>query len=301
MEVVKEFPDIASPTKNASQRRPWVRFLARQTDTVLVSIILTIIAEIITPEGTHNYAYIFLFSCIVFIPLEAISLSMWGTTIGKSLLSTTITDSNLKFLDLKSALTRSWSVSLKGMGFGIPVIHIFTLLWSYTQLITNDITSWDKSGKYKVTHKKISRTKALVCILINIATFAMVNYADTSKLEQTTPSNRYEAHTLEELFETFSQSISKKLPLEVYDGLRLNKVYAEGKTFNYEYIYFKNDRKDFAGKITPKVISNAKSETCSVKGLKVALIKGASIRSLYYDKNGLLVYDLEVKATDCGY
>jgi hypothetical protein len=91
----------------------------------------------------------------VWIVVESIFLSTWGTTWGKSLLKTQVRDNKGKKLTFYNALKRSFLVWFKGLGMGIPPIFIITLLVSYNELNKKGITSWDGAGNLIVTHKKM--------------------------------------------------------------------------------------------------------------------------------------------------
>ncbi|HEY4255398.1 MAG TPA: RDD family protein [Chlamydiales bacterium] len=103
---------------------------------------------------------------LLWIPIETILLATFGTTPGKWLLNTEIVQGRRRRLEWSVALKRSFSVWLKGIGLGIPVINAICLLVSYQQLIIRKISSWDIPDHIQITHRNISRGKRSIVALL---------------------------------------------------------------------------------------------------------------------------------------
>ena len=54
------------------------------------------------------------------------------------------------------------------MGLGIPIVAFFTQLNAYSKLSKDGITSWDKEGGFRISHKKVGagRVIAIIALLI---------------------------------------------------------------------------------------------------------------------------------------
>jgi S1-C subfamily serine protease len=89
----------------------------------------------------------------LWIFFEAGLLSTWGTTPGKWIFHTTVRSKTGAQLDYSAALTRSANVWARGMGIGIPIVTLFTLLRGYSRLKSDGETSWDRDGNSEVHHK----------------------------------------------------------------------------------------------------------------------------------------------------
>jgi len=163
-ELVKE--------KEVSKVRPWVRFFARYTDYMIGGIILAIILGIVAPDSIFlapNRASEILFTMLImfiWIFVEAVLLSTWGTTPGKWLLKTTVSSQTGEKLTFSSALNRSFSVWLKGFGMGIPLVSLITLSLAYDKLTHNGITTWDAKGGLMVSHEKIGALRVILTVLL---------------------------------------------------------------------------------------------------------------------------------------
>ncbi len=56
-------------------------------------------------------------------------------------------------IGLAEALKREVSVLVFGWGLGLPIVSIFTLIRSFTNLKVDGETRWDARGGYVVTHR----------------------------------------------------------------------------------------------------------------------------------------------------
>ncbi|MGQ9617403.1 MAG: RDD family protein [Candidatus Aminicenantia bacterium] len=69
--------------------------------------------------------------------------STLGIIPGKWLLRTTVRDSAGQKLTFSRALNRIFSIWLKGMGAGLPIVNPITLHIAYDKLIEEVVASWD--------------------------------------------------------------------------------------------------------------------------------------------------------------
>lgn len=111
-------------------------------------------------------------------------LSSWGTTPGKALSKIRLRCENGSRLSYSQALKRSFSVAVKGLGLGLPLISLFTLLNSYNDLTKKGKTSWDRDGNFSVSHQILGLSRGFVLTLsvisilfINLILIPLVNYS----------------------------------------------------------------------------------------------------------------------------
>jgi uncharacterized RDD family membrane protein YckC len=180
---MKEEPEIVEPSeillppskeakkeKEAVQINPWARFLARMTDYAVFSLLFSLLGYVFSPAfiiKSYNFFIPILF--FLWIPIEALFISFTGTTPGKLLLGIKVLKQPKGKLDYKMALKRSFLVWLKGMGLGIPVVSIVTMLVAFFRLKSHGITSWDFQEKTKVLHAHIHIVRLLIAVGIVIA------------------------------------------------------------------------------------------------------------------------------------
>ena len=145
--------------------RPWVRFWARMVD---YSLFVLILSFFIGFFGLH-LGYVGSFSGMVaiffWVFVEALLIGTVGTTPGKWLLRVVVRDENHHKLSLSESLNRSFSVWWLGMGAGLPIVSLITMLVAAVKLNSSGMTSWDRRSKFKVFHGKVGLARTLVVIL----------------------------------------------------------------------------------------------------------------------------------------
>lgn len=151
----------------ATTTHPWMRYWARSLDMCVFSLAIGIFLGISMPSVLESYSSIILI-LFIWIFAESALLSSWGTTPGKWLLGINLAGPGGK-PEFSVALNRSFAVWLKGLGLGIPIINLFTLVSSYNYLIKEGAAPWDKDNHLTMTHGKISAVRTTAIIIVSIA------------------------------------------------------------------------------------------------------------------------------------
>jgi hypothetical protein len=151
--------------------RPFVRYLARFFDLSLFSLILITFVSIFSPKFIVEASgvTIFMLSLILWIMVEAIILSVFGNTLGKSLLNARLRTVNGEPIDFLTALKRSIFVNAAGMGFGVPIINFICFYFSYFDLKKNGKSTWDQQIGTVVLYGQVSLTRLLFVSLFPIS------------------------------------------------------------------------------------------------------------------------------------
>lgn len=130
------------------QAPAWLRYWARMIDGAIFGIPVGVVMGLLSPDLPLILTVLLSGFIITFI--EAFCIVMWAKTPGKSLFSLHVISKNQHHLSYSKALTRSFNVWVKGLGCGIPIFAIFTMLYSYNILKKNKETSWDRLCNSKV-------------------------------------------------------------------------------------------------------------------------------------------------------
>lgn len=136
------------------QAHPWMRYFARGVDSIInfyVAAIVIGIFLIFISEDLFNAFYemndiLFIIICsVVGLSIESAVISIFGTTIGKWVFSIKVIDIKGKKLKPNISLKRNFLMYYKGLGLGIPIISLITMLFSFNQLNEEPVgrTSWD--------------------------------------------------------------------------------------------------------------------------------------------------------------
>lgn len=163
--------------ESASQIRPWVRLWARSIDLCLAGSVCWLIWETIGPPVNSKYVVTCILSAFLWVPVEAVLLSTWGTTLGKWLLRTTVLDSTGNKLTFSAALSRSLYVWAWGLGIGFPYATLVAELFAYLDLQNKGVTRWDREGGFRISHGIIGMHRGVVAIILFICLSLMLGYS----------------------------------------------------------------------------------------------------------------------------
>lgn len=156
------------------QHHPWRRLFARTVDICTAGFalfLLLIFAFSATmPEQAAGFAKAIenpiianVVLYLIWLPAEALLLSLFGTTPAKWLFGIRVAHPGGYLLNFSEALNRSFLVFIQGVGLGIPFVALFTQLFAYRRLTKTGTTLWDTSVNAVVLHKKWGVFRALVC------------------------------------------------------------------------------------------------------------------------------------------
>ena len=160
------------------QVRPWVRYGARMFDMYLFSIPAVFILSAIFPSILNMPEIVFgMLLTFIWVFVEASLLFTLGTTPGKSLFKITLRSSAEEKLSFSSAFNRSFTVWWKGLGLGFPIASLITLIIAHRTLSREGITSWDREGKFKITHSRIGSLRVIAAIIFFIGCLSLVVFS----------------------------------------------------------------------------------------------------------------------------
>lgn len=190
--------------KTTLQVRPWVRGAARLIDFWFVYYTFCFLAGVIgcvvcylfgipLSRPINNISNIEnsqisplgALSLFIWVFVESLLLSTWGTTPGKWLLKINLRDSAGKKLTFKNALSRSFSVWWRGIGIGLfaPI----TLIIADIKIRKKGITSWDRDGNFTVTHDDVGILRSMIAVLLICSIFSLNIYYHIQSKNAVTP------------------------------------------------------------------------------------------------------------------
>lgn len=159
---------IAMPAFDAP--RPWRRWAARWIDETLALIVWTALLAVLAPFAAPTMlTRLVLFFAIfpaAFVVIEAAMLYGFGATPGKALFGVIVREPDGAVLSFGRALHRSFRVFVQGIGMGLPILSLCTVLSAYFSLHDGGVTAWDRAGHFSVTHRPIGMAQRLTALLI---------------------------------------------------------------------------------------------------------------------------------------
>lgn len=184
-------PVDQSETFLGGEHHPWRRLFARTVDTCTAGFVLFMLlifalsatmpelaADFIKAIENPIIAGVVLY--LIWLPAEALSLSLFGSTPAKWLFGIRVAHPGGNLLSFAAALNRSFLVFVQGVGFGIPFVALFTQLFAYRRLTKTGTTLWDTSTTAVVHHKKWGVFRALACTASVFAVLILIGALNAS-------------------------------------------------------------------------------------------------------------------------
>jgi len=147
--------------RSSSDLHPWRRYFARMFDLNAFVLIFSFFLGIVFPELFQTTdrgidSLLWFGGVAAYVVFETICLNTFGRTFGKFLYGIQIKMKEADQIAFLSALKRSFFVWMRGLGFGVPLITLVTLIVAYSNLRQNGQTSWDRDFKFSVLHTELS-------------------------------------------------------------------------------------------------------------------------------------------------
>jgi uncharacterized RDD family membrane protein YckC len=164
------------------QTRPWVRYWARIIDVMLFAFLAGSVLGVVYPSALEiSDALLGIVFVFAYVFVEPCMLSSWGTTPGKALLNVRLRKLDGTKPGYSDALSRAFNVWIRGLALGIPIIDLFTLISAYLRLSRHGLTSWDKDGNFRVSHKVVGAGRVLAVIAIFAGFCFLIAIGDQEK------------------------------------------------------------------------------------------------------------------------
>jgi uncharacterized RDD family membrane protein YckC len=153
----------------SSEPRPWMRLFARMLDYVVWGIVVGILLEIVAPgllDGVND-ALLGVVLVAAWIPVEALLLSTWGKTPGKAMLDIRLVDRESENgIEYFSALQRATVVWIYGMGCGLFIFTLVTMILSYRDLKREGVSAWDGKMGFRTEHGSVHPFGILLAVSV---------------------------------------------------------------------------------------------------------------------------------------
>lgn len=159
------------PDEAVASPHPWHRWLARILDVGCFGGLLGMVMGTVAPDallGANDIA-LNLMLLALWVPVETLLISAYGTTPGKALLRIRVTNADGYSLSPGTALERSFQVWMRGMGFGIPLVSLVTMVMAYNRLEKQGSTTWDHALGVRVTQRHVGAGRWMFIAAIVIA------------------------------------------------------------------------------------------------------------------------------------
>ena len=179
-------PTDAGPVGGVGKRgwtdvapHPWRRYFARTLDSIVVGgvtwFLIGAVFGTLDPLDARTFFALFdgpagtfldaMATTIVVIPGNALLIGLTGLSIGKWVFGVRVLRKDGRPIGLWRALFRELRVLAMGMGFGIPLVSLITLIGSYSSLQDTRSTAWDRQQGNLVLHRPAGFFQGLLVFL----------------------------------------------------------------------------------------------------------------------------------------
>lgn len=148
---------------------PWRRYFARILDHTFVAAAVWLLIVVVLrwrPAGEILNTVAGYASWFLLMPLEALCLSLWGTTPGKWIFGIRVEAAEGGNLSFSEALGRAWAVFYTGMGMEVPILNFYCMYRGYKAHRDNWDTDWDWDHNCEVSFRQCSWKNILLGILM---------------------------------------------------------------------------------------------------------------------------------------
>lgn len=308
-------PAAASPVTGATPLElatPWRRYWARSLDLFASSLVVgvliaairpTLLMRLGTPAGGEWVVVLLL------LPFAS-AMDAWvywamGNTPGKAIAGIKVLqEGGAQPLPVLTYLGRNLQVYVFGLGLGLPLISLFTLIYGYRRAAATEVSIWDRlcgSRAYALSPAPLRTCVAAgVCVIGVSAFLALGLQQDRSRYV----AARAPAVILQQELQQAANRVNASSPRMIDAMTRLDGAYAgPGSLFTYDYTL--TDIR--ASSLAPTTLQTLRwrlsahvREAGCGNALKPMLRSGVSLRFHYRDEDGQELALVLVSSADCG-
>lgn len=150
----RHFAPEADARLSDSVCHPWARFLAREIDLSLYSLLWGAVWMLLLRWDLGSTLVGKLFNSYVcyalMLLIEPLLLHLCGATLGKLVFGISVRDADGAKLSWGAALERTWNMFASGMGYGIPFYSWWRYWKSYKACADEECCPWEGEERYTV-------------------------------------------------------------------------------------------------------------------------------------------------------
>jgi uncharacterized RDD family membrane protein YckC len=208
------------------------------------------------------------------ILIDALCLAAFGQTIGRAIASIRVIKISGERLTLSDAVNRNLQVYVKGLGLGIPLVSLVTLLNAHGKVNAGQETSWDESVETRVVAESASLARTILTALLYILAVASIQIWDmeserTLDREMPRQSDFSAPDPIEEQLRTAALEIKSSLPQKLDQITTLVDVTVQGRTLSYLHEISRRDASDDA--LRKFLVANTIPKVCKDSQMRQAM------------------------------
>jgi uncharacterized RDD family membrane protein YckC len=288
----------------------WRRFWARLLDLLLGSALIGVIVGALRPSLMAEHgALLNLLAIPGALLIDSLVYAAFGTTPGKAVAGIRVVDDRSgECLTFPVYFKRNFEVYFFGLGLGLYIVCLITLIVSYRRIARGEFSTWDVSADSKVIARSTRWVRTWIVAAIYLASFAALILLEIHERE-TAAKRASETLKIEmrnrsqQQLQQMAAAINKDGTRMVRSDTRFDDARVEpGLTFTYDYSMTALRRSE----LSPQALgqfkdSEQKRLLTAACGGRLAYMLGiaTTLRAHYLDRDGSELGTAEVTRADC--
>jgi hypothetical protein len=289
---------------------PWRRFWARLLDLLLGGALIGLTVGALRPSLIAEHAVLLnLLTIPGALLIDSLVYTAFGTTPGKAVAGIRVVDDRSgQRLTFRVYFKRNFEVYIFGLGLGVPIISLITLIVSYGRIAHGELSTWDLSAESRVIARSISWVRTWIVATIYLALFAAVMLSETYDREnaakRASETRQVEMRKRsEQQLQGMASAINKDGARMVRPDTRFDDARAgPGLTFTYDYSMTSLRISELNARELEQ-FENAEQKRLftAACGGRLAYMLGiaTTLRAHYLDRDGSDLGTAEVTRADC--
>lgn len=289
---------------------PWRRFWARLLDLLLGSALIGVIVGALRPSlMAEHEALLNLLAIPGALLIDGLVYAAFGTTPGKAVAGIRVVDDRSgQRLTFRVYFKRNFEVYLFGLGLGMPIISLITLIVSYRRIAREQFSSWDLYAESRVIARSTSWVRTSIVAAIYLASFAglllLEAYDRENAAKRASETRKIEMQNRsEQQLQGMADAINKDGARMVRPDTRFDDARAgPGLTFTYDYSMTALRRSKLSAQELEQFEDGEQKRLFSAAcGGRLAYMLGiaTTLRAHYLDRDGSDLGTAEVTRADC--
>jgi uncharacterized RDD family membrane protein YckC len=231
-----------------------------------------------------------------------------GNTPGKAIAGIkALAQDGRRMLSAPAYLGRNFAVYFFGLGLGLPLVSLFTLIYGYRRAAAGEVSTWDRlcgSRVYALSGGP-ARTwlAAGLYVLAGIAVVALGMHAQHR--QSTYAATHAPAPILQQELVQAANGVNATAPKMIDRITRLDGAHVgPGSLFTYEYTLTNMRLRELSPVILAtlrwRLSAHVRQAVCRGTALKPMLATGTTVRFHYRDSDGQDLVLVSVSSADCG-
>jgi len=293
---------------------PWRRYWARSVDLTVSSLLVGVLLAAIRPgllaqlNAPTGREWIILVLLLPFaLAMDALVYWALGNTPGKAMAGIKVLqEGGARPPGALAYLGRNFGVYVFGLGLGLPLIGLLTLIYGYRRAAAGEIAMWDRLSGSRAYALSAAEARTWVTAGVYVAgVTALFAFALNAQLNRSRyTAGRAPAPVLQQELVQAANRVNAGSPRMIDRITRLDGAYAgPGSLFTYDYTVT-NIRVSLLPDTTLqrlrwRLSANVRQAVCAGNDLKPMLRAGVIVRFYYRDQDGQELALVSLASADC--